>query len=198
MERDRRYYPGEPDLHRLNHAHDITEKEPARALQEFRLLAEQGSLMSMVYIGWAYGRGEGVEKDLSQAKAWIKRAADLGSPVAQYLLGQLYAKLGETDKAGDLFRLAAEKDYAPALYMLGLLHFTGKGAAKDIAQCIALMERAVALGNPQAKTFLAHHLLTNQPDFRSFWRGMWLGLSARLEFFYIRLTEGPRSERLRQ
>ncbi len=53
-----------------------------RALQEFRLLAEQGHAQAKVNLGIIYSQGRGVPKDAVQAYRWYTLAASQGDDLA--------------------------------------------------------------------------------------------------------------------
>jgi len=54
-----------------------------RALQEFRLLAEQGHAQAQVNLGILYSQGRGVPKDSVQAYRWYTLAASQGDDLAE-------------------------------------------------------------------------------------------------------------------
>lgn len=64
----------------------------ADALAEWRALAAEGHLDSMVAIAGLYEAGAGVTRDYRQAAHWYRRAADCGHVVAQLNLGDLYGR----------------------------------------------------------------------------------------------------------
>ncbi len=122
---------------------------------QMRTLAEQGDTRSM--IGLAYMRLNEVDSryDPDAAAGYLARAAEAGSPEAQFELGQLYEKgLGvpqDPARAVALFRQAAEQDFADALNDLGFLHFQGAlGVTKDPDLATRYFERAARARQPQA------------------------------------------------
>ena len=52
------------------------------------------------------------------------------------------------------FRMAAERDYPPALYSLAVMYYDGCAVHKDMNKALELLRRAVALGDPEAEKFL--------------------------------------------
>lgn len=60
-----------------------------RAIYWLKKAAAQGFADAMQWLGKCYARGEGVEPDDAQAVAWIKKASELGSVVAQRQLKEL-------------------------------------------------------------------------------------------------------------
>jgi hypothetical protein len=60
-----------------------------RAFKHFVFAAERGHLESMIMVGKIYQNGDGVDRDISNAIAWYKRAEALGSSIAKYCLAFL-------------------------------------------------------------------------------------------------------------
>ncbi|MCE2510574.1 MAG: sel1 repeat family protein [Alphaproteobacteria bacterium] len=66
------------------------EEDFAKALAEWKPLAEQGDVQAQFYLGLIYGFGQGVEKDLVEAVRWWQLAAERGNIAAQSNLGFMY------------------------------------------------------------------------------------------------------------
>ena len=64
----------------------------ARALHEFRPLAELGNAEAQYSLGVIYTNGHGVTKSDAEAAKWYRMAAEQGLAEAQYNLGAMYAK----------------------------------------------------------------------------------------------------------
>jgi hypothetical protein len=98
--------------------------------------AEQGDPSSQYIIGNRYYFGNGVNKDIDFAVAWLRKAADQGIDKAQFLLGHLYLRGKEIDKdlekARVLIKSAAEQGHASAQDTLGDMYCTGEGVIRDI------------------------------------------------------------------
>ena len=128
-----------------------------RPEQEEKLssLAEQGDTRSMV--GLAYMRLNSSDRryDPQEAAGLLTRAADAGSPEAQFELAQLYEiGLGveqDIPRALELYRASAEAGFADAINDLGFLyHQGGLGILRDPAAALGYFERAAELRHPQA------------------------------------------------
>ena len=128
-----------------------------RPEQEVQLaaLAEGGDTRSMV--GLAYMRLNEADPRYAPEEAadWLHRAAEAGSPEAQFELGKLYeAGLGvEPDpaRALELYEAAAAQDFPDAINDLGFLHYQGGlGLVRDPKVAIDLFRRAAELRHPQA------------------------------------------------
>lgn len=56
----------------------------AKALVEFRTLADQGNSDGQYFLGFMYHNGFGVKRDQSEALKWFEKAAHQGDARAQY------------------------------------------------------------------------------------------------------------------
>lgn len=128
-----------------------------RPEQEAQLakLAEGGDTRSMLGLGYmSLNPAEG-RFDPQEAVELFTRAADAGSPEAQFELAKLYEKgLGvarDEALALNYYRLAADQEFADAINDLGFLTYQGGlGLTKDPQAALALFERAADLRHPQA------------------------------------------------
>ena len=64
----------------------------AVALREFRPLATEGDAKAQFYLGYMYGKGQGVAQDYGEAAKWYRKAAEQGFAKAQLFLGFMYAE----------------------------------------------------------------------------------------------------------
>ncbi len=55
-------------------------------------LAEKGDATAQFNIGVMYAKGQGVQKDDSEAAKWYRKSAEQGDGYAQYSLGMIYKK----------------------------------------------------------------------------------------------------------
>jgi len=62
----------------------------AKALAEFKPLAEQGDARAEYFMGFLYRYGYGVKADHAEAGKWFRKAADQGDPRSLYYLGKMY------------------------------------------------------------------------------------------------------------
>jgi hypothetical protein len=128
-----------------------------RPEQEAQLakLAEGGDTRSMLGLGYMRLNPAEAQFDPTEAVALFTKAAEAGSPEAQFELAKLYEKgLGvEPDpaKALDLYRAAADQDFADAINDLGFLTYQGGlGLTRDPTTALEFFERAADLRHPQA------------------------------------------------
>lgn len=82
-------------------------------------LAERGYPLAECQIGYFYLKGLGVEKDLSKAFYWTKRAAEHGDWDGQYNLASFYEEgLGtekDMEKAKTWYKRAAQQGHSLAI-----------------------------------------------------------------------------------
>ena len=63
----------------------------AKALREWRPLAEQGDARAQYYLGLLYENGDGVPRDYEKAREWYEKSAAQGEANAQFYLGLMSA-----------------------------------------------------------------------------------------------------------
>ncbi len=90
----------------------------ALALREFRPLATEGDAKAQFYLGYMYGKGQGVAQDYGEAANWYRKAAEQGFAKAQLFLGFMYAEGQGVPQdyvpAHMWFNLAARQGYEDA------------------------------------------------------------------------------------
>lgn len=110
--------------------------------------------------------GTGTEINLTQAKYYLEKAAELGNLDAVYGLGKLYLdpEFPEYDpaKAVTYLEKAVEGDHAFAKYQLGKLLCQGKQMEKDIAKGLPLLEELAADGVSFAAYIVGKVYLTEE------------------------------------
>ncbi|MGD9862268.1 MAG: caspase family protein [Pseudodonghicola sp.] len=124
--------------------------------EQLLALAEQGDTRSM--LGLAYIRlnpNEG-RFDPPAAVGFLTRAAEAGSPEAQFELAKLYERgtgvPADPARALELYRAAADQDFADAINDLGFLYYQGGlGLPADPQKALRYFERAADLRHPQAQ-----------------------------------------------
>jgi TPR repeat protein len=143
-----------------------TPRNETLAAELFEKAATAGHQRAMINIGILYLRGQGVPRDLVQARAWLEKAAAKDDPYALYALGRAMERsdgpvLGDPVRAADLYRRAAEKGHPFAALRYGLALLDGAGVKKDPtaaqhwliqAQRAGVPEAALALGDMLVRT----------------------------------------------
>lgn len=151
----------------------------------------------MLYLGHAYRDGASVAKDIAQTEKWYRRAADMGSIMGLYYLGQLYISQARYVEAEHAFRFAAAAGYPPAGHYLGRMYFFGLGVEKNVSKAQILLEDASASGNVMATRLLGHLLIQTHLSIAGLIRGIYLTVRSYLDFFITLCSEGSSSDRFR-
>jgi uncharacterized protein len=109
--------------------------------------------------------GYGLQKDEKKARVYFRKAADLGSPEAQYYVGDL---LSPRDRAPDISRhmmeCAADQGYGKAAGYLGIDLSTNK----LYPESVNAFQKGVAAGDAQSASFLQYGFDTNPSDAMSY------------------------------
>ncbi len=141
-------------------------RNDTRAAELFEKAASAGHHRAEINLGILYMRGQGVPRDLVQARAWLEKAAANDEPNALYALGRAMEQsdgpvMADSVRAADLYRGAAEKGHALAALRYGLALVDGLGVKRDLvaaqrwllqAQASGVPEAALALGDMSART----------------------------------------------
>lgn len=130
-------------------------RDDARAAQLFEKAANAGHRRAAVNLGLLYLRGQGVKRDLVQARAWLEKGAADGNPDALYALGRAMEEgdgQAQPDpvRAATLYRRAAEKGHALAALRYGLALSEGTGVKRDPVEAQRLFLQAQTSGVPEA------------------------------------------------
>lgn len=188
-------FEAEPDLASLRVAYSKLQSDPIGAIQEFKTLADRGSVMSMVYLGDAFANGTGSHADLEEAEKWFLRASATGSVEGTFHLGAFYFDRKEYSKAEHVFDSNGLKDYPPAMDRLAWIYIETKQPEK-IERARRLLERASALGHIYAKRHLAGLMMRGKLGLSAVLPGVRLFFAAVLDGLRVGFRD-PLSERLR-
>ncbi|MGC9418558.1 MAG: caspase family protein [Rhodovulum sp.] len=125
--------------------------------QELQLaaLAEEGDTRSILGLAYMRLNPEAARFDPADAARLFARAAEAGSPEAQFELAKLYETgLGvpqDEARALDLYRQAAAQDFADALNDLAFMYYQGGlGLPRDQQRALGFFQRAAEQRHPQA------------------------------------------------
>ena len=122
--------------------------------------AFEGNIESELVLGLLFDTGffgENPEK----AFEWYKRAADKGSPLAQYILSGMFKAGNGTpidyDEAFRYLQLSANLKFMPAIIQLALFYEEGIGVIKSIEKKISILEDEALAGSKKAALYLGFH-----------------------------------------
>lgn len=126
----------------------------AKAIGEWRPLAQGGDPDAQFNMGQAYKLGRGVKSDPTAAIDWYRKAAAQGHARAEDNLGLLMFQQGERAGALPYLQRSAERGEPRAQYIVGTALFNGDLAPKNWVRAYALMTQASEAGLAQATTSL--------------------------------------------
>lgn len=143
----------------MTHAEALTayeRKEYKRAFEIWEREAERENDQAMANLGLMYLKGEGIPKDMQQAKAWFEKASVYDNASANYNLGLMYhANIGVEENVNialDYFRRAAQKEHQGANFRLGLILLKDRTNESTLLEGFNCMMNAAKSGHMMAKT----------------------------------------------
>jgi len=108
------------------------------AIAELKPLAEQGDPEAQYVLGATYANAQPPLRNLEEAERWTRMAAEQGHVNAMVDMAKLilfYQSKGISDaanvQAAPWCQRAAERGHPEAQFMIGMMHFSGAGAAQD-------------------------------------------------------------------
>jgi uncharacterized protein len=166
----------EPDLDRLKYALRLLKTNPSQAARVFEELAQVGSVMSMMYLGWMYHNRNKDPEGLARAEFWYRRALDSGYIPATRLLGDVYRRMSNYNLALKTFEVGDKNNYLPATFRIGVMKLKGQGMRRDVSGAIDIWERASKRGHLLSKRNLARLYISGAAGARNIPKGaimMW-------------------------
>ena len=122
-----------------------------RPLSELKTKAAKSDAESQLQLGAAYAKGQGVDKDYTEAVKWYRHAAERGQALAQSNLGFYYANGRGVDKdyteALRWYRKVAEQGVATAQHNLGVMYANGQDVDKDYTEAAKWYRKAAEQGD---------------------------------------------------
>jgi TPR repeat protein len=189
MERDKSFLNHEEllarerDVRVLDDAYSRLSDEPVRALKQFETLANNGSVLSMLYLANRYQRGP--FEDLAKAEKWYRAAYEQRALNAVFGLGGLYYRQERLGAAEAVFSDGAANGDGVSMYWLASL-YVKQGLLESKSEEIRnLLERSAALGQVNAKNQLGILYMKGRFGGRYLLRGLFLYLRSILDAFRV-------------
>jgi len=132
-----------------------------KALDAFYVLAKEGHPKAQFNVGLIYANGKGVKRDMYQAMAWYKKAAEQNNAEAQYNLAKLISQRPDKGDPRAMKRVkywyekAAAGGQKEAVNNLALLYLTGRGVEKNKTKAFELFKKAAKMGDSAAQINVA-------------------------------------------
>jgi hypothetical protein len=147
------------DIASFNRARDAWRRDRMDGERQFERLADNGSIMSMIHLGLAYSRGNGVPVNFEKAELLLRRAAGRGSNVASGILGMHYRLRKMSTLAKEAYDIGVEKNYTPSIYGLGRMYWRGEGVLHNLSEAFNYWEAAAAFGHVFAIRNVAYAMI---------------------------------------
>ena len=126
----------------------------AAAAAWYRRAAEAGIVVAEYRLGSFYEKGQGVPRDLAEARNWYGRAAEAGNAKAMHNLAVLSADgssgAADYEAAAKWFSTAAEYGVRDSQYNLAILYAKGLGVTRDLTLSYMWFAIAAAGGDDDA------------------------------------------------
>ena len=116
------------------------------AIKYYQKAANNGNGYAMANLMYAYYSGEGVKKDLDEARKWYEKALALEDIEIIYHLGCVFNGINGYE-AIKLFRIAADLEHAGAQFILGNAYANGNVVKKDKNEATRWFRLAAASGD---------------------------------------------------
>lgn len=130
------------------------QKDYAGAFAAYQKAAEAGGRYGQFMLANMYQFGEGVKRDPQKYLHWMRQSAEKGYPPANYLMGIEYLS-SDGAVAAKYFESASQKEYGPAMHMLGLMHARGMGVQQSDKEALRWFRMAKAQGFPVDEQLLS-------------------------------------------
>jgi hypothetical protein len=179
----------EPDLDGLRLAYNKLQTDNDGALKELRELADQGSVMSMIYIGDDYYSRRGQIGNILKAREWYGLASENGSLIAEYKIGRLYYNDDHFNSALFHFNKIIDDGPSGSLHIVGHMYQHGKGVDRDLETAKRYFELGAAKGHVYAKRDLSRFLMSGRYGIPNIIRGLLLWLSCVTDIVTLVWTE---------
>jgi tetratricopeptide (TPR) repeat protein len=138
----------EHDLERLRHAYDLLHTDRFRAMKELENLANEGSVMSALYLADCFEQEPTIKID--QAEKWLKFAFEQGSARGLFKLAEHYTKIQDYDDAEKVYQVGVSQNDGPSMYYLAKLYMKTNRYKVTSSEIRSLLEKAAALGQAKA------------------------------------------------
>ena len=192
-----REWDAEPHAGVLWDALEMAENDISAALEMMEDLAEKGSALAMMYLGNSYNFGNyGLEPNQELADSWLRRSARLGSIEGSFEFARRKEIEGDYELAEIEFRRLADRQFPPALYVLGRQHRHGGWLKQDTEKSIEFLEKAEKLGHFHAQHMLRYIHTHEKSGVANKVRG-WVKFATMLIPFLRYSVNYPNSDRLR-
>jgi hypothetical protein len=155
----------------IDRAIAVEKTDPAATFRLCLEAAEEGSVWSMLRVGWHYWAGAGVAADLGRAQEYYHRAIRAGSWMATIYYARLLAIHGHYDDCESVLKDGVAADFVPAYFWLAWFRYERSKTREMCRKVRPLLEYAAGKGHPAAAQMLARWMLFGKFGLREILRG---------------------------
>ncbi len=127
------------DIFEIKNENEQAQKWWHKGLKRYEQSANDGDTFAMRNIAYIYineekitkGLKDGVRRDKFSAMNWLNKAVKLDDSDAMMQLGDVYNEMKEYESALEYYKMAADKDNAEAMNMIGIYYDRGNGVEKN-------------------------------------------------------------------
>src|ERR1700722_9408152 len=170
----------EPDLAGLENAEALVSTDFPQARVKFEELANQGSVMAMLYLAFALSQ----RGDMEDAKRWYHAAYEKGSSTALFSWASIEYHTGNLREAERLWDEGVSKNDGPCMVWLASRYLGTSDEAKH-AEARRLLEKAHEQGQLRATLLLGKSLATGKYGIGNIPRGLFLFLKFTFSAFGV-------------
>jgi len=150
----------EPDIERLRSTWAMRPSKPHETMTTLQDLAENGSIISLYYIGHMAEKGIGAPENKEKALRYYQLSAERGSIEGLFMLGALYWRMKEFRKALDAFEIAANKGHPRAIYWLAIFYLQKSEDPARLQKAEVLLRRSASMGHIQSSRKLGKLMMS--------------------------------------
>lgn len=181
----------EPDIERLRAIHILSKTDPRSAIEDYKILVEQGSVLAMLYLGYLNKSGG----DPQDARRWFRAAYEHGASDGALNLGFMEAKIALWSAAEPWFAIAADNGDEIGMYYLAVALIAQGRFGSEPDEIVRLLEEASKRGSIRAASRLGHIYMRGQMGLGRIPSGVRLFLSS-LRSAAREAWQNPQSRRL--
>lgn len=141
-------------------ADDLRESDPAKAINLYRIAADEGDVDAASSLGYMLMTGEGTEIDLKESERYLRIASDGGNATAMCNLGTVLTER-DPQSALELYEMAGRLGNITGMRNAAVMLRTGTGVPIDMKRAIAWLEKASEI-DVASMSILAHILRTGE------------------------------------
>jgi TPR repeat protein len=160
-------YRLEVDTARLREIYELSQSRPSEAFTQFLVLAEAGSVWSIIQIGHAYEVGRGVPADRVRAEHWYMKAYERGSDYGLLRGSILAVRRGDIAKARAMLEEGVARELVRAMTYLAWLELKLSRGEQARLRARKLYEQAIASGDFDARMSFARAMAYGQFGLRA-------------------------------